>query len=442
MSLVKRPINRSGWNRENGKLINLGFYLTSYTLLWYGFVVYVEPKWAYYGFILKPNSSKIIESLVLLVVIVVCLPSKPKKPSDFLMHIHALLPVLPMLVLYGASNHDSAYTYFSVAVFLMLLVFRSIPISLPIASKVTIKKMLVICIFISFLVIVSMFLLGGYRYLNFNLFRVYEFRRSAAASLPSIFGYISPGITEVVIPFALILSIYNKNKTMIVLSLFCGLMMYGLTSHKSAFFYPVFVLSLYYFCEKGRMLTYLLFGYMFVIAISLLSYHINPSWTEMINLFLRRTMFTPANANYGYHIFFSEYPHVLLSSSKFTFGLIEPVYDTSPTLMLGEYITGRKDVSANTGWLGTSFMHFGYYGMVSFSFVIGLLLAVLDALAIRKGSSLSTALAVIPFFSLFLSSDLPTVLMTHGLILALILLWLLKIKPNKKKTNRLSGLRQ
>jgi hypothetical protein len=155
----------------------------------------------------------------------------------------------------------------------------------------------------------------------------------------------------------------------------------------------------------------------------------------LANLFLRRTMFLPANSNYGYHLFFSDHPHVLLSSSKFVFGLIEPVYDRPPAFMLGEYFTGNPDTSANTGWIGTSFMHFGYFGMFAFSLVIGLLLGILDQLAAKTDKSLSTALLVIPFYSLFVSADLPTAMLTHGLILALVLLWLLKIE-RKKPFNR------
>ncbi len=436
MSKARSAVSSTGWDSENGKFVNLTIYLVSYALLWYGFSSYVAPVWGYYGFSFQPNTSKIIESLVLLIIIVVLLPSKPSKPSDFLLHIHALLPVLPMLVLYGASNYDSLYTYCMVASFLMLILCRNIPLIIPIGRKVHVKKMLQASIIISALTIVVMLALGGYKYLNFNLFKVYEFRRSAAANLPSIFGYISPIVIEVIIPFSLILSVYQRENKMTLLSLTLGLIMFGLTSHKTAFFYPIFVVILYFFCEKGRILTYLLLGYLLVMVVSLLGYYLNPEWDEMANLFIRRSILQPASANYGYHQFFSEHPHTLLSNSKFSFGLIKPVYPGAPAFMIGEYMTGNPDTSANTGWLGTSFMHFGYYGMFIFSLVIGLLLGLLDKLAYKTGKSLSTALVVIPFFSLFMSADLPTALMTHGLILALFLLWMLKINPRKKLYRR------
>ena len=64
-------------------------------------------------------------------------------------------------------------------------------------------------------------------------------------------------------------------------------------------------------------------------------------------------------------------------------------------------------------------------GMIIYSMIVGLLIRIVDMLVASKiPLRFGLCLVIIPFFSLFTSADLTTALLSHGLFLSLLLLWL------------------
>ena len=76
-------------------------------------------------------------------------------------------------------------------------------------------------------------------------------------------------------------------------------------------------------------------------------------------------------------------------------------------------------------------MNFGFSGMLIYSFIIGLVFSIVDSLSQKKGIALSGSLIFTPFFVLFISADLPTAMLNHGMILALFLVWVTRLNSNK-----------
>jgi hypothetical protein len=86
---------------------------------------------------------------------------------------------------------------------------------------------------------------------------------------------------------------------------------------------------------------------------------------------------------------------------------------------------GHADTWVNTGFLATSYMHFGFVGMLVFSVVAGLIFKLIDGLTSERVPLwVGVAIMIVPVFSLT-SADLPTTIVSHGLGLALLFLWLL-----------------
>jgi oligosaccharide repeat unit polymerase len=425
------------WGVDNGKLKLFVLYFSCFALSGYAYSTYIVENWGYYGFSLAPDTVKLVEACAMLTIIVLMLPSKPKKPSDFLVHLHTVLPLLPMLVLYGFASRDRTYVYFVFFSFCILILLRGIPINFSQKSLFRIQTIMTLSLALSFLFILAIIALGGMKYLNFNIFDVYQYRRKASANLPSIFGYISPAISKVLLPFALLLAVRQRQYLMGVLAIIGSIMMYGLTGHKGPLFYPFFVLFLYYFSARPKMIIYLLLGYLSSIGIATVVSMFASGASIIPNLVLRRVLFVPANANFGYHDFFSTHPHTYLANSKVTFGLIEYPYDLPPPMVVGKYFWGGDDVSANTGWIGTGFMHFDYFGLLLFGAVLAMILRVIDSLAERQDKSLVAALITVPCFSLFNSTDLLTALLTHGLAFALLILWVMpSVEATEKVVNK------
>lgn len=409
-------------------------YLLAFTLLWVGYSTFVTVV-GFIGFAPNVNVLKIIESIFLLFLISFMLPSKVKKPSDFLMHIHFLLPILPMLVLYGAQDLSRKYILYAILAFTLLNYIRKFQFPNLKEGSLNPSRITNILFTIVFIYISSIIYLGGLNYINFNLLEVYNFRSAASDNLPGVFEYFSPLTSKVILPFILVLSVYNKKMMIAVFSLSSSILMFALTSHKGPLFYPIIVLIIYFILNKSqnRLIYLLIAGYALSIAIPLIVYSLNNAFYFLGGLTFRRVYFVPALLNFFYYDFFSTNPHTLLSESKLTFGLVDYPYSlNSSRLIAYTYTKGSLTTGgANTGWLGSSYMNFGFSGMLIYSFIIGLVFSIVDSLSQKKGIALSGSLIFTPFFVLFISADLPTAMLNHGMILALFLVWVTRLNSNK-----------
>ena len=263
--------------------------------------------------------------------------------------------------------------------------------------------------------------------LNLNLLKVYEYRSLAAQDLPQIYGYFSPMVFRVFFPFILLFAVYHRKWLIAGLAITGSVMIFALTNHKGPLFYPFLVLGIYYVMRSRRGIQLLLASYILVIFVSLAASFIGDS-NIVGALFFRRVDFVPAHLNFIYYDFFSTHPHTMLAQSKLTFGLVEYPYQLDSSHLIGHHYYDNELVGANTGWLGTGYMNFGFVGLLIYAFIIGLLLSMVDMLSKGKEIAVSGAILYPPFQALFLGTDLPTAMLTHGLLLAMFLTWSCQLK--------------
>ena len=176
----------------------------------------------------------------------------------------------------------------------------------------------------------------------------------------------------------------------------------------------------------------MIIAYLSIIVISLLIYMINESNIFFGSLLLRRVYFVPAQINYFYYDYFSLNSFILWAESKLTLGLIDYPYSLSTTHRIGLEYFNSENTGANTGWIGSGYAQLGFMGMMIYSFIIGLIFSYINSFSKGINKNIIVAIMIIPLFSLTLSSDLPTALVTHGVLGALILLSVFpftKIKP-------------
>jgi hypothetical protein len=98
-----------------------------------------------------------------------------------------------------------------------------------------------------------------------------------------------------------------------------------------------------------------------------------------------------------------------------------------------------RDFSPNVGYLGDAYAHFGFMGMFLFSMVLGFVLHTLDSVGRRLPPHLVAAVAAMPSMAL-VNSALVTSLFTHGLILTVVVVWLLRAVMEGPRRPRQSSL--
>jgi hypothetical protein len=408
-------------------LIMVGAYLLIFALFIHGYQYYLATTWRYLGYYWHPDLGRFIESLTAILIIATFLPKKFKKPSDILLHIHFLFPVLPMLVINAAMEVPKPFTFLAVALFLMIVIVNKFRLFRPLGHFSLSGDLLQQFTFAWVVGVVMLFIaVGGLSHINFDLALIYDTRGDASSWKPGFFNYLTPMTTKVILPFALILSVVKRRWLCLFGILFCSVLLFGFTNHKAVFFHPYAVLFLFFLLHRKRVINKLLMCFTgLLLFIQGLHLALGEIAELLVSMFLRRVFFIPALINYHFHEFFTQNAHTFWANNTFTLGMVKKLYTLNGAHTIGYYYFKNPETSANTGWIGSGYMQAGYWGMVIYAVIIALIFNFADTLAINRKKEIVTAGIVIPFLAMFSASDLPTSLLTHGLLVALMFVTLL-----------------
>lgn len=403
-------------------------------LLIYGYGI--APAYAYMGFVDEFSTTNLAISVAYLFFSMSFL--RPNgRPSGFFLTLAATTILVPSLVLYTGAGLPHRFALLTVtAVGLISFTARIIrlkPITVPTVSK---SNLYIFFTLLALGTIGIIFAFGGARHLNLNLSLVYDFREEAASNLPGFFGYLNSVTSKIIIPFAMVFAAQRRNWFAVSLLTLLSVLMFALTAHKSPLFYPLVIGFIYLIGERRHVHQIFLAGLITMLAICAVDLWIQKSGFEGIagwftSLFARRALLVPSLLNWFYLDHFIEAPKYLWADSKFSFGLVESPHLLRPPNLIGREYFGRVEMSANTGWIGSGYANAGTAGLILYSIAIGLLFSLLDAYSKRIGNRLVIALFVLPVFTLLTSSDLTTMLLTHGLALSIFILAF--IRPDTQK---------
>ena len=400
----------------------VGLYLVSFALLMASLYFVVVPRYGYSGFEWSPDPLKLLEGIVLTCGLAAVVPPVSRKPSDLLMHLLLLVPVLPMLALYSAADLSRSFVYMCAVAFVLVLYVREVRVfKYQSLKSLTPQRVMYVLLALASLIIAAIVGLGGLSYWNLDLLNVYEYRAASASNLPSIFGYISPIASKVVLPTAVLLAVMYRNLPALALAVFLCLVLFGLTGHKGTLVYPILTVGIYRLMAFGSPLRTMVYAYCAVVFLAIALFFVFGGNTLLDNLIVRRGIFVPALINFWYHEVFAGNSFVFWASSKITFGLLEYPYPLPVPRLIGLVKYDIDTINLNTGWLGSGYMNAGVGGMVLYAVIIGLLLRYLDAVARSLGLPFVAATAVVPMITLFTSSDLPTSMLNHGILVLLVL---------------------
>lgn len=379
-------------------------------------------------FYYDPNFYKFFESKVFLIVLAFIIPTNIRKPSDIIYLWYIIFPIIPLISLYWMKNEARVFVYFAFISVFLLRYFKD-------GKTLKIKKIqknnyygIYISLFFTIVGVIWFFISGAVRNFNLDLASVYDFRREVGISLSyGILGYISVWVYKVFSIYLLTYAFYKKNIIFIVVMILLQIFYFGVTSHKSVLFFPFLIFGLFYIF-KNKSNTSRLINYLNALLLFFLFLVIYTNTEFILSLGFRRAFFTTSRMLFDYYAIFSDLGYIYMSNNLLSFFLDYP-YSESPFFFVGSYF-GGEDLSANVGYLGTSFMHFGFVGMILFTVIIGQILAIIDKITLvnQIPNWFASSLVIIPFNSLFTSAELSTTLLTHGLAMSLLLLWLSNFK--------------
>ncbi len=398
-------------------------------LLDLSYVFIISPLFSYSGLILNISPVKVIESYGAMLLLGFFIPCEVKKPSDFLVGMLFLLSTVPTLSFYAMAGESRRFLYMMLAGFLCVLLGRKIPF-FKLGNyyfKDGYKYALGGALFFTVFVLYWLLHQGAWRYFNLDLTRVYEFREEVGGTINiGVFSYLNTWVFKVFNMALISWALYKKNRSLLISFLILQIIFFAISSHKSVLFYPLVVFVLNKFFYKKRVVNSAVLIMAGVIFASGMAYFLSGDFLAE-SLFVRRMFFVPAFLNFIYYDFFSQAGFVYMSNGLLG-SIIDYPFTYSPIEMISYALLGHTDMNPNNGFLATAYMHFGMFGVIIFSLIVGWLMKIVDVLIrARLPIWFGLSLVIVPFVSLLTSADLSTALLTHGLAVSLIILWLFAI---------------
>lgn len=413
------------------RLLVLVLHLCIFLVLAFGYENFIATLYAYQGYEFLPNAANGYIALATVAALSLLTPVGFQRPSTLFFQFTLIFVLMPMLVLFYAEDKNETFMAEAVAAYVFSIVLASLlKIKPPGMAFISEERLLHVLLFVLFVYIATVFLLGGGAYFNFDFSKVYDFRDEAANNLPSTFGYLSPLMAKVIVPIGLVLSVLHRKYFITALYLVCAFIVFGLTSHKATVLNPLLVLFVYAASSSRTLIAKFSAGILVLLLLSMADFHFWIAAHQEDGLFgwvgslvLGRTFILPAEINYMYYDFFTRNDWVWFSDSKITLGLLEFQYPLDVAHMIGREYFNSDHAGANTGWIGSGYAQAGFAGMLLYAAITAVMYKYVDACAFHSGERrLITASILIPISSLITSSDLPTTLLTHGLLLNLVLI--------------------
>jgi hypothetical protein len=409
------------------------FFIFSGLLLWIAMDVayrfYVSEHYLYNGFSMEPNLFKYFESLFIYLFFLFKTPKILLRPSDYFMNFLLFALIVPLLLIYALRDEPRIYLYTVLLGYFLIDSFRNGKlIKLPIV-KHGYKIALGTLVLSAFGVTAWMVVVGGLVNFNLDLRRVYEFRIETGEIINTgIMGYVNVWAYKVFGPALLAIALWRKHYFIALFVIVLHVLWFGISAHKAVLFNPFLVIIVYLLFSRTKALCLLPLAYSGVVITSLAVFFIF-DYGLIASLFVRRVFFVPASNVFYYYQFFDANQFVYWSNS-ITSSFVSYPYHINPAELIGQW--RETDGHINNSFLSTGFMHAGVAGIIFYSILVGLLFRIIDSF-VNYGISnwVAISILVVPFYSLFLSADLPVSLLTHGIAVAIFILFLLRMNDTE-----------
>ena len=398
-------------------------------LLDLSYVIIISPIFSYAGFTYSPSPSNYALSWVLLLFSFSLIRQNLTKVSDYFFFLAIMSVFMPITTLYGFDSDRDVIVVLIVLASLSLVhwvtdakfvSFRQLP---EVRYGVSVV-VLISSIFVTFLI--AWYYTSGVD-LNLNFTKVYEFRRpNAELASGGILSYTNNWTYKVFSVTLFAIALLYKRYVLLVFIFLIQVYFYAASAHKSVFFLPIMILGIFYYVRSDYRAISLSLVFSSLIIFSIFSYFMAGD-IIISSLFSRRVFFVPAHATFTYFEFFKDNPNVYWSNSFLSPFLHYP-YDLQVPQVIGRYL-GNAELSANNGYIPSGYAHAGLLGVIFYSLILGLILKLINDFTInRLPLWFAVALSIVPLRSVLTASDLTVVIVTHGLFIVLIIIFLLRSK--------------
>ncbi|MND33626.1 hypothetical protein D3C76_154850 [compost metagenome] len=417
------------------KLIFLSFVVLFRVLLDTSYSIVIVKDFASEGFVLDVDPFNYMVSWLLYVISLFMLSDRVKSVSQYFFVTAILCLIAPLTSLYGL---DSTRPLFPVAASLgalfisyfvsrqNLLNFKGLPVVLG-------GRPLAVMVSLAFVVgLVVWFKISGAKS-NLDFSEVYEYRElNAELTAQGVLAYTNNWTFQVFSVYLICFALYARRFFFVILLLGVQVYFFSVASHKSILFLPLLVVSVWFYLRRSDSLVILPMACVGIMLLTMASYiFLDDLW--LTSLLSRRVFYVPADLCFVYFEYFSSHAHVYWSNSILSSLQAYPYGRVAIPYVIGDYL-GKPEMGANNGFISSGFAHAGLFGVIFYAALVGLLLRLVNDLSSeRMPVWVAIAISIVPLRSLLISSDLFTVMLTHGFAVAIVIMYLSRKKPSPTK---------
>lgn len=425
---------------RNDHAISLLTFLLCYTAYYFAlaniYVDYVQGMWAFLGFKLEIDNSKFILSAIGIIVISVITPRKMDQPSDYIVLIFLVCIVIPTMVLFQYGGISNKLYILTALTAIAISIHRNKTINIMGSGYVR-ADMIIFYLFAFSLIATSyIFTKVGFTHFSLDFLQVYDRRDFVNETLiGGLDGYISQYAAQANL-IAVVVSIVLRRYKWLAVNFIISALLFGFLGHKAQITWPFIMYIINH--------TFYRYGPKHII-IALTAITIFTSYVYIytddplifIAMTFRRMMFIPPMLNQAYLDYANVAGFVYWSDSKIGLGLIEYKDTISIANAVGYYISGYTEMHANTGIIGSGYLQAGAIGVIAYSIVIRLVIAIADGVAKQRDLLPLSTMIILPFIvTPLISSDLPAAFLSGGLGMSLIVLMAIQIDSRGERAPR------
>jgi len=402
-----------------------------FVVIWVSYTYKVYPVFGYAKIEFSPSNLRFFVALLGLGLVSVCngfVTCITRRYPILLLHIFLVIPTF----VYWAIASESTIFLINFIFSFLLMIWIS---GFNVGRLRSVKNGQYLSIFL-IAIVVTIYLVGFQtrdylKYLNFNFAEVYSFRSDILEySFGGFYGYIKEWMTVI---YMVAITFAFKHGRYFLLALVCGLMImhFAITSAKMYLFFAMLLIFCLVTFELGsNRIFYKLLMLFFSALVCISAFEFMSETALLSGLVTYRTFLAPAVLNFQYFEFFQSNPHTYFAGTKLGLFVDNPYSAPIPEVIgLGFWGDGKENFS-NTGIWGTGYQHIGYLGLYLYSAILGVILSIFSSLVYTDFQS---RVWYLPAFSImflqFRQGDLPSILVTNGVLLFLAVIFFLP-KPS------------
>ena len=421
--------------RENPFPVQCALLLFYRAVLDFMYLTQLSPLYAYSGFTtdLSPVSYGLSWLLLLTFVpLVAGIQGQECRPSSMLVTTLNLLYFIPMTSYVGCKGSPFWFLA-SVAVYWLIFLLLQLYIPSFTLRKIPVHhgKLLFLLLTVGAVLLV-MGISGvytGFR-LKLDISDVYNIRAEAAAyDIPTVLSYALSWMT-VVLSIVILYWLREKKYWLTAGLIVVYFFYYSIGAHKSVFLFLLLLLACY-FLYHSWMLRW---------SAGFLSLGVAACWIaqevfhflEPMSLFVRRFMYVPVQLSEIYAVYFTQNPLNLLREGFLGKLGFDSVYSVKIPMVIGEF--AGSGANANNGMVGDMYANLpAILGVLLFPLILIIISRLLDLSAATLPQRISISFCAYYAIS-FSNTAWGTTLLSEGLLLACVLLYLFPTQQGGRKT--------